>query len=55
MLTAAIAVDRNEIDKWAPTYLGYGVASGGIGALHRLGCRCRRVEAIGQIRSRPTE
>jgi hypothetical protein len=33
MLTATVAADRNEIDNWAPTYLGYGVASGGIGAL----------------------
>ena len=33
MLTATIAADRNEIDKWVPTYLGCGVAFGGIGAL----------------------
>jgi hypothetical protein len=33
MLIAAVAVDRNEIDEWAPIYLGYGVAFSGLGAL----------------------
>jgi hypothetical protein len=33
MVITAVAVDRNEIDEWAPLYLGYGVAFSGIGAL----------------------
>jgi hypothetical protein len=29
----ALAVDRNEVDEWAPTYAGMAAASAGIGAL----------------------
>jgi hypothetical protein len=29
----ALAIDRNEIDEWAPIYLGYGALFGGAGAL----------------------
>lgn len=33
MFVYGLAVDRNEIDEWAPLYLGYGAAFTGIGAL----------------------
>jgi hypothetical protein len=33
MFVYAVAVDRNEIDEWAPIYLGYGVLFTGVGAL----------------------
>jgi hypothetical protein len=41
----ALAIDRNEIDEWAPIYLGYGVLFSGAGAL--IGW------AIDSSRSRP--
>ena len=33
LVVYAVAVDRNEIDEWAPIYLAYGALSTGIGAL----------------------
>ena len=45
MFVYALAVDRNEIDEWAPTYVGFGVATTGIGALAGV--------AIDRARSRP--
>jgi hypothetical protein len=33
MFVYAVAVDRNEIDEWAPIYLGYGAVFTGIGSL----------------------
>jgi hypothetical protein len=33
MFVYAVAVDRNEIDEWAPIYLGFGVLCTAIGAL----------------------
>jgi hypothetical protein len=33
MFVGAVVVDRNEIDEWAPIYMGYGAVFSGIGAL----------------------
>lgn len=33
MFVHALVVDRNELDEWAPIYLGYGAVCTGIGAL----------------------
>jgi hypothetical protein len=33
MFASALAVDRNEVDEWAPIYLGYTAAFTGLGAL----------------------
>jgi len=33
MFVRAVAIDRNEMDEWAPIYLGYGALFAGLGAL----------------------
>jgi hypothetical protein len=33
MFARAVAIDRNEIDEWAPIYLGYGALFTGLGTL----------------------
>jgi hypothetical protein len=33
MFISAVAIDRNEIDEWAPIYMGYGAMFSGMGAL----------------------
>jgi hypothetical protein len=45
MFMYALAVDRNEIDEWAPMYLGFGAATTTIGTLAGL--------AIDRAHSRP--